>query len=246
MTVVEICLDDIAGVRRAEAAGADRIELCSALGTGGLTPSAGTVAQVFARAERLGVNVLIRQRPGDFVFDGDEVAAMVSDIHTLRSLDRPAGVALGFVVGALRPDGTVDAEAVRALVQACGDAPATFHKAFDQTPDRAAALEELVSLGIARVLTSGGAGTATDGAAELAALVEQAGDRVIVLAGGGVRPANVADLVGRTGVREIHLRAAEQVPSASLVRSGYDDGRREVTSAAIVAAVVDALREIAA
>ncbi|WP_349864864.1 copper homeostasis protein CutC [Leifsonia sp. WHRI 6310E] len=246
MTVVEICLDDLAGVRRAEEAGADRIELCSALATGGLTPSIGTVAAALGLARRIGVNVLIRQRPGDFVVDDDELAAMVADIRAVRALERPAGVALGFVVGALRPDGTVDAHATRALVHACGDASVTFHKAFDQTPDRAAALEELIALGIGRVLTSGGAATALDGAAELADLVAQAGDRIAVLAGGGVRPANVADLVRRSGVREVHLRAVEQVPSASLVLSGYDSGHREVTSSATVAAVVDAVRGVAA
>lgn len=246
MTVVEICLDDLAGVRRAEEAGADRIELCSALATGGLTPSIGTVAAALGLARRIGVNVLIRQRPGDFVVDDDELAAMVADIRAVRALERPAGVALGFVVGALRPDGTVDADATRALVHGCGDASVTFHKAFDQTPDRAAALEELIALGIGRVLTSGGAATALDGAAELADLVAQAGDRIAVLAGGGVRPANVADLVRRSGVREVHLRAVEQVPSASLVLSGYDSGHREVTSSATVAAVVDAVRGVAA
>lgn len=246
MTVIEICLDDLAGVRRAEEAGADRIELCAALATGGLTPSIGTVSRALALATRVGVHVLIRQRPGDFVFDDEERAAMIADIRALRALDRPAAVALGFVVGALRPDGTVDVEATRALVDACGDAPVTFHKAFDQTPDRAAALEELIALGIGRVLTSGGAATAPEGAAQLAALVEQAGDRIAVLAGGGVRPGNVADLVRRTGVREVHLRAAEQAPSASHVRSGYDDGHREVTSSAVVAAVADAVRGVAA
>jgi len=246
VTVVEICLDDLAGVRRAEEAGADRIELCSALATGGLTPSIGTVAAALGLARRIGVNVLIRQRPGDFVVDDDELAAMVADIRAVSALERPAGVALGFVVGALRPDGTVDADATRALVHACGDASVTFHKAFDQTPDRAAALEELIALGIGRVLTSGGAATALDGAAELADLVAQAGDRIAVLAGGGVRPANVADLVRRSGVREVHLRAVEQVPSASLVLSGYDSGHREVTSSATVAAVVDAVRGVAA
>lgn len=246
MTVVEICLDDLAGVRRAQEAGADRIELCSALATGGLTPSIGTVAAALGLARRIGVNVLIRQRPGDFVVDDEELAAMVADIRAVRALERPAGVALGFVVGALRPDGTVDAHATRALVHACGDASVTFHKAFDQTPDRAAALEELIALGIGRVLTSGGAATALDGAAELADLVAQGGDRIAVLAGGGVRPANVADLVRRSGVREVHLRAVEQAPSASLVLSGYDSGHREVTSSATVAAVVDAVRGVAA
>ncbi len=243
---VEICLDDLAGVRTAEEAGADRIELCSALGDGGLTPSIGTVAAALGTARSMGVNVLVRQRPGDFVFDADELAAMVTDILAVRALPNPHGVPLAFVVGALSPDGTVDATATRALVDACGDAPVTFHKAFDQTPDRSAALETLVSLGVARVLTSGGAATAVDGAAALASLVAQAGDRIVVLAGGGVRPANVASLVRETGVREVHLRAAVSTPSASSVGSVYDSGSRDTTSGAVVAQVVAAVREVAA
>ncbi|GAA4155753.1 copper homeostasis protein CutC [Leifsonia shinshuensis] len=244
--LVEICLEDLAGVRLAEDAGADRIELCSALSDGGLTPSIGTVATVLRSVGRMGVNVLVRQRAGDFVFDAAELAAMVADIHAVRALPNPRGVAVGFVVGALRPDGSVDVDATRTLVAACGDAAVTFHKAFDQVPDRAAALEELAALGVARILTSGGAATTLEGADELAALVVQAGERIVVLAGGGVRPGNVADLVRRTGVREVHLRAAATVASGSLATSAYDSGHRQVTSQAIVAAVVDAVREVAA
>lgn len=244
--LVEICLEDLAGVRLAEDAGADRIELCSALSDGGLTPSIGTVATTLRSVGRMRVNVLVRQRAGDFVFDADELAAMVADIQAVRALPNPHGVAVGFVVGALRPDGSVDVDATGLLVAACGDAPVTFHKAFDQVPDRAAALEELVGLGVARVLTSGGPASALEGADELAALVAQAGERIVVLAGGGVRPGNVAELVSRTGVREVHLRAATTAQSGTLATSQYDPGHRQVTSGAIVAAVAAAVREAAA
>ncbi|QNE37675.1 copper homeostasis protein CutC [Leifsonia shinshuensis] len=244
--LVEVCLEDLAGVRLAEAAGADRIELCSALSDGGLTPSIGTVAAALRLSSRMGVTVLIRQRAGDFVFDADELAAMVADIHAVRALPNPNGVAVGFAVGALRPDGSVDAGATAALVAACGEAPVTFHKAFDQVPDRAEALEVLVGLGVARVLTSGGSPSAVEGADALAALVAQAGDRIAVLAGGGVRPVNAAELVRRSGVREVHLRAVTTVASGSQATSRYDTGEREVTSSAIVAAAVDAVRGVAA
>ncbi|MDL9980196.1 copper homeostasis protein CutC [Microbacterium sp. ASV49] len=245
MTLVEICLEDLAGVAVAEESGADRIELCADLAEGGITPSIGTVAAALRRATRIGVNVLIRQRPGDFVFTADEVDAMVDDIRAIRALARPAGVQVGFVIGALTPGGTVDAVATARLVDACGDAETTFHKAFDQVPDQHTALRELIDLGIHRVLTSGGAPTVTEGAARLAELVAEAGGRIVVLAGGGVRPANVADLVAATAVPEVHLRAAETVPSAG-APSPSDGGSRAVTSGRMVADVLTALGRAAA
>lgn len=243
--LVEVCLDDLDGVRVAEDAGADRIEFCAALADGGITPSIGTVAAGLRLARRIGMNVLIRQRPGDFVYSEDEVAAMVEDIVAMRALPNPAGVPLAFVIGALTPAGTVDVAAIARMREACGTAAVTFHKAFDQVPDRSAALEQLIGLGIGRVLTSGGATTCLDGADELAALVRQSRGRIVVLAGGGVRPANVAEVVRRSGVAEVHLRATESVPSAAVAAGGrptaYDSGSRAVTSARVVGEVLAAL-----
>jgi len=244
VTAVEICLDDLAGVRIAEEEGADRIELCAALAEGGITPSIGTVAAALRAATRIGIQVLVRQRPGDFVYDEDELQAMVDDIHSMRALPNPAGVPLGFVIGALRADGRINADATRRLVAACGDAPVTFHKAFDQLTDRAEALEQLIDLGVGRVLTSAGAPTVLEGADELARLVRLAGDRIAILAGGGVRPANVAEVVERTGVREVHLRAQHAAPSAAAAAgmpTAYDSGTRDVTSAEVVRAVIAAV-----
>lgn len=243
MTLVEICLDDLAGVGVAEEAGADRVELCAALVDGGITPSIGTVAAALRGAHRIGIQVLIRQRPGDFVYSAEELAAMVDDIHSIRVLANPSGIPIGFVIGALRPDDRVDVDATRRLVAACGDAPVTFHKAFDQVPDRAEALEQLADLGVARILTSGGAATALDGADELRHLVELAGERITVLAGGGVRPVNAAEVVERAGVREVHLRAVRPVATAGAgAPTAYDSGERDVTSAEVVRAVVAAVR----
>jgi copper homeostasis protein len=245
VTAVEICLDDLDGIAIAERAGADRVELCASLADGGVTPSVGTVAVALRTARRIGVHVLVRQRPGDFVFSRAEVDAMVEDIRAIRALPNPFGVALGFVIGALRPDGSVDIEATRRMRHACEDSPVTFHKAFDQTPDLPAALDELIGLGVARILTSGGETTALDGAAKLAELVVRARGRVSILAGGGVRPANVAELIGRTGVHEVHLRAGVAVPSASREAGAaptvYDTGFRMVTSEAVVRSVLVAL-----
>ena len=128
---------------------------------------------------------------------------MRRDVRAARELG-----AAGVVAGALRRDGRVDADATARLVEAAGPLPVTFHRAVDLAPDLAEALETLASLGVRRVLTAGGAPTALEGADALAALVRQAGDRVAILAGGSIREAHAAELVRRTGVRELHVRLA--------------------------------------
>jgi copper homeostasis protein len=241
VTLVEICVDDVAGAVVAEAAGADRVELCAALSDGGTTPSIGMVETVLDVVHRIGVHVLVRPRGGDFVHDREELTVMRADIHALRRLGRP----VGFVLGALTPDGDIDAPAMRMLLDACGEAPVTFHRAFDATRDLPAALDVMAGLGVARVLTSGGRATAAEGAPALADLVRRADGRVAVMAGGSVRPGNVAELVARTGVPEVHLRAPAEVPSRSHYRNPhlpYDEGTRSTTSAETVRAVVTALR----
>ncbi|MFQ1003738.1 copper homeostasis protein CutC [Modestobacter sp. SSW1-42] len=228
MTLVEICVDDVAGARTAEAAGADRVELCADLLEGGITPSIGMVERTLAAVTRVGVQVLVRPRGGDFRYDADEVAVMRADVRAVRALGAGAGVPVGFVLSGLTADGRVDRAVLVALLEECGDAPTTFSKAFDEVTDRRAAMDELAALGVHRVLTSGGAATAAAGAAELRALA--ADGRVTVLAGGSVRSGTVGDLLARTGVPEVHLRAP-----------GPADGRPR-TSPAEVAAVVAAVR----
>jgi len=249
MTLLEVCLDDVDGAPVAEAAGADRLELCAALGDGGITPSLGTVAAVFDRVHHVGVQVLVRQRPGDFVYSNAELEAMAADIRAIRALPRPENVKLGFVIGALTPAGTIDRAATERLVAVARDVPVTFHKAFDQTPDQLAALDQLVDLGIERVLTSGAAASALEGSARLAELVAHASGRIAVLAGGGVRPDHVDALVRATGVGEVHLRPGAAVPSAALASTidasptarSYDPGHRIATSGELVARMRAAL-----
>jgi copper homeostasis protein len=220
MTLLEICLDDVAGAAIAERNGADRIELCANLAQGGTTPSIGTVSTVLTTVSRVGVQVLVRQRPGDFVHSTLEVDAMVKDIEAIAALTRPADVRVGFVVGALTRDRRVDVPTLTRLLRACDSAPATFHKAFDAVADQAEALEIIIELGMHRVLTSGGQVSAEAGIRTLAGLVDQADNRISVLAGGGIRAHNVADIVRRTGVGEVHLRANADsaMMSADLVR----------------------------
>lgn len=230
--LVEICVDDLAGALAAEAEGADRIELCSALSEGGLTPSFGMVQAVLSRVRRVGVRIMIRPRGGNFVFSAEEVDVMLADIAAFRALQRAPGVTVGFVFGALTTSSVIDARATTRLKAACGGAPVTFHKAFDATRDLGAALDTLLGLGIRSVLTSGGSPTAEGGAETLAALVLRAAGRVSIIAGGGVRAGNVRALLERTSVPEVHLRAMRP-----------DAFGRLVTSTEEVAAFIRAVRQ---
>lgn len=238
-TLVEICLEDVGGAAQAAAAGADALEVCAGLADGGTTPTLGFVRHCLEAAPGLEHRVLVRARSGDFCYTPAEVDVMVADVEAVRAA-APAGARIGFVVGALTPLGDVDLNAVRRLVTVCGDAPVTFHKAFDSVPDKAAALSLLADLGVSRVLTSGGPGPAVEHLADLADLVRRGGDEVRIAVGGGVRPANVARVLEETGAREVHLRAPGTVVSAG-VSAGYDDGRRSVTSAEVLADVMAAL-----
>jgi copper homeostasis protein len=227
VTVVEICVDDVEGARIAERCGADRVELCSDLLEGGITPSIGLVSRTLTVVSRVGVQVLIRPRGGDFCYDRDELEVMLADIAAIRSLTPSAGVRVGFVLSGLTHEGRLDRLMLAELVAACGPAPLTFSKAFDEIPDQDAALDELADLGFSRVLTSGGAPTAAEGAAALRRLARH--PRIIVLAGGSVRSPSAAELVAATGVREVHLRAP--APAGSRTRTSADE------VAAVVAAV---------
>jgi copper homeostasis protein len=208
VTLVEIALDDVAGARVAEEAGASRLEICAGLAdVGGVTPSLGLVEEVLERVERIPVMVLVRPRGGDFVYSAEERRVMVRDVAALRGL-AAGGLDVGFVIGALTPEGHVDEPVVRELLAAAEGASVTFHRAVDATRDLAASVDRLAELGVDRVLTSGGRRTALEGAGMLRSLVGRTAGRLTIVAGGSVRAANAARLVAETGVAEIHLRAA--------------------------------------
>lgn len=198
--VVEACVDSVASSLAAERGGARRLELCDALFDGGTTPSAGMIAACKA-AVSIPVFVMIRPRGGGFVYSDAERDVMRRDIVVARELG-----ADGVVIGGMLPNGTVDLALVQFLVEAAHDLPVTFHRAFDLTLDLEESLELLANAGVKRVLSSGGASTAAEGATILAKLVRQAGSRVVVMAGGGVREENVRTLVSVSGVREVHVR----------------------------------------
>lgn len=200
----EILLEAVAGsvdeALAAEQAGADRIELCSALPVGGLTPSLGMVRMV-CRSVKIPVAVMIRSREGGFVFSPAEISAMVEDAKALAD----AG-ARDFVFACLGAGGKINAEASRAILGEC-PGKGVFHRAFDDMDDPAATLDQLIELGFGRILTSGGEKTALEGAERIRSLVVQAADRVEILPGGGVRPHNAAEIVRQTGVSQLHFSA---------------------------------------
>ncbi|TFD81028.1 copper homeostasis protein CutC [Cryobacterium sp. Sr8] len=229
MTLVEICVDDLAGTLAAESAGADRVELCANLAEGGTTPSFGLIARVLESVTTLGVQVMIRPRGGDFVHSASELSVMLADVRAVRDLATQAPVPVGLVFGVLTEAGGIDIPAMRELIAAAEGVPATCHKAFDAARDLFAAHDALTGLGVVRILTSGGAATAPEGAPVLRELVAREPGGPVILAGGSVRVANVARLVADTGVTEVHLRA--QVPGPR------GDGGL-VTDAALVRGVI--------
>ena len=210
-TLVEAAVETLEAALAAERAGADRIELCVNLDDGGTTPSTGLAAAVID-ATKLPVFVLIRPRAGDFVYSDEEIDLMIREVETAGII----GVA-GIVTGALRSDHSVDVAQTRALIEAAAGVPVTFHRAVDHTIDLPDALEQLIDLGVTRVLTSGGAPTALEGADVIAALVNQARDRISIVAGGGIREHNVSDVTRRTGVREVHARFVGETRMRDLI-----------------------------
>lgn len=205
---LEVCVDSPISLIAAVAGGAHRIELCSALALAGLSPSPGLMER--ARACGATIYVMIRPRPGDFEYNADELDVMRRDIDSARH----AGLD-GLVLGASRPNGELDDTALRRLLDHADVMPCTLHRAFDVTPGLDVALETAIDLGFERILTSGGAPSAWEGRDRIAELVAQAGDRISIMAGGGVTAGNVVDLVRHTGVHEVHASCSATIQSAS-------------------------------
>lgn len=217
--ILEICAATPSSVTAAAEGGADRVELCSALSEGGVTPSAALIS--FA-AERLPVHALIRPRRGDFFYNDAEKEVMINDVMQARRLG-----ARGIAIGALTADGKVDAGFMRRVMDAADGMSVTFHRAFDMVVDASSALEDIISLGCHRVLTSGMASTAEQGIPCLRQLVEQARERIIIMPASGVNPENAARILSQTGAREIHASASSLVQSQMKWRgAGASMGRR--------------------
>lgn len=258
---LEVCCGSLLSVQRAAEGGAYRVELCSGLSEGGITPSIGLL-QAALQVEGLRRHVLIRPRPGDFLYTPDEVEVMVDDIIAARR----AG-ADGVVVGALTADGDIDEEACQRFVEAAkgecvdfaeGDlddgyflppVSLTFHRAFDVCRQPAEALERIIAMGFDRVLTSGQAATAEEGVECLRSLVRQAAGRIVVMPGCGVNERNAAAILDATGAQEIHASLRDVEPSrmryrhegVAMGKPGSDEYATLETSVAKVLTVVDAI-----
>ncbi len=240
--LLEICTGDPEGVAAAIEGGADRIELCSGLSEGGLTPS---VAMIRYSAKRIPTNVLIRLRAGDFVYSPAELEVMKQDIE-----DAVKAGASGIVVGVLTPDGDVDKEACRNLLKSAQGLENTFHRAFDLVRNPFQALEDIVELGFSRILTSGQQNSALEGAGLIEELKRRARGRIKILAGAGVSPENVAELARCSQADEFHASARQPKlsamiysGSASMGSADSADGSRLATDCATVSAIRQALDE---
>jgi copper homeostasis protein len=193
--------------------GADRVELCAAIGTGGLTPSLGTLIEAKRRV-RIPVMAMVRPRAGGFSFADEDFAAMRNDAALLFEHG-----ANGVVFGVLHSDGSVDTKRCGELLKIAGGKTTVFHRAFDVVPDPFRALDQLIEMGCTRVLTSGQKKTAVEGSDLIERLIVQAGPRIEVLAGGGVRAHNVRQLAEATHCTQVHMTAFSARVDASTAAS---------------------------
>lgn len=196
---LEVCCPDLQSVKAAVEAGARRIELCQDLACGGLSPSIEMIRDALALCTgKTSVHVLFRPRSGDFVYNEDELRLVCSQIASCPPV-------AGIVIGALTKEGEVDIAACKRMIESASNIPnITFHRAFEYCKDPLRALEDIISLGCNRLLTSGQAPSAIEGTALLKQLVQKAEGRIIIMAGAGVNSKNVLTLIQKTGVREVH------------------------------------------
>jgi len=221
--------------RAAKSGGAARVEVCGALGLGGITPSRGLVEQC-VKLGGIDVMMMIRPHAGGFCYGDDDIDTMLRDIRDAKQL----GVQ-GVVLGALRDDGRIDHSLCQRLIEAARPLAVTFHRAFDVTPDPMEALNHLLDLGVERLLTSGQAASAMEGRDVIRDLVRHAGNSLTVMAGAGIRGQDVATLIQATGVREIHASASAVVEEPMRDQVGIVQATR-ITQVEMVRAIVRALQ----
>lgn len=213
--LIEICLESVESVIAAEKGGADRVELCSDLFEGGLTPTIGTVKTALKKSN-IKINVMIRPRGGDFCYSDEEFEVMLEDVRALKD----TGIN-GIVFGILTPEGDVDIVRSKELIELARPLPVTFHRAFDMTRNPYKSLEDLINLGVDRVLTSGQEATVPEGADLLEELVKIAGDRIIVMPGCGITERNFPKLQEKIKAKEYHIYLPKEISSKMVYHPGH-------------------------
>lgn len=237
MVKLEVCVDDALGLAEAVAGGADRVELCAALALGGLTPSVGLMEQ--AACVPIPCYPIIRPRSGDFVFTAADVAVMKADIRAARALGLP-----GVVLGASRADGRLDAAVLSDLVAEAHGLDLTLHRAVDLCPDMEEAVETAIALGFRRILSSGGAKTASEGIDRLALMMATAKGRLIIMPGSGVSLETLPALAVLP-LSEVHASCAAPLPIGGVpLAFGFQSLHDKRTDRATVAALKAALKAL--
>lgn len=229
---IEVCVDSVESAMISQQAGAHRIELCSNLPEGGTTPSAATIE--YARKNlKIGLNVMIRPRGGDFLYNATEREIMKKDILTAKELG-----ADGVVFGALNPDGTIDVELIQEFVNIARPMSVTFHRAFDLCIDPYMGLETLIDLGFDRILTSGQKNKAAEGVELISKLISIAKDQIIIMPGSGINELNFTIIMQACNAREYHISCRSERESKMSFRrdgvmmggmSGYNEYKQKIT-----------------
>lgn len=204
---MEVCCYNLESALTAQQAGADRVELCADRYQGGTTPSYGMM-EVVRKALNIPVFVMIRPRGGDFLYSGQEVQVMMHDVQMAKELKMD-----GVVLGVLQGNGQVDVKVMKKLINLARPLEVTFHRAFDLTPDPIKSLQDLISLGVNRVLTSGQHNSAFDGRHVIRKLTDRTDGQISIMPGAGINEENIAELLKYTGVREFHVSASGSRPS---------------------------------
>lgn len=205
--ITEICVDSIESALAAERGGANRIELCDNLIGGGTTPSLGMI-KLARKHINIDINIMIRPRSGDFCYSPVEFEVMKKDIEYAKKYGMN-----GIVAGILNPNGEIDIERMKELIELSKPLKVTFHRAFDMTRDPFKSLDILIELGVERILTSGQQNTAIDGVNLIKDLVDRANEKIIIMPGAGINQDNIKDIIQTTGVNEVHLSAKKKVES---------------------------------
>ncbi len=232
----EVCANSLQSALAAQKGGADRIELCSQLKVGGVTPSAATIKMTIERL-RIPVFILIRPRSGDFFYDDFDMSVMKEDIEIAKKYG-----AAGVVFGVLLADGNIDVKRTSELVKVARPMQVNFHRAFDRARSPLSALEDVIKTGADRILTSGQAKSASSGKTLLKSLVEKASDRIIIIAASGITPENVSELINSTGVREVHASCSVKQKSEMEWGTEIDTGKiTTVTDAKVVSKLANVL-----